>query len=88
MFHLYDYGLFGFLSPGLLLAIGSLAVIQLVLFITALVSLLRKKVPAGEKVLWLVIILLVNIIGPIIYFAIGSSMLDEKAASSENEERR
>ena len=86
--YLDDFGLFGLLSPGLLLAIGSLAVIQLVLFVTALVSLLRKKVPAGEKVLWLVIILLVNIIGPIIYFAVGSSMLDEKAASMEKEEKR
>ena len=86
--YFYDFGLFDFLSPGLLLAIGSLAVIQLVLFIVALISLLRKKVPAGEKALWLVVILLVNIIGPIIYFAVGSSMLDEKAANLENEQRR
>ena len=86
--YLFDFGLIGFLSPGLLLAIGSLLLIQLLLFITALVSLLRKRVPAGDKLLWLLLILFVNIIGPIIYFAIGSSMLDEKAARSENEERR
>ena len=80
--------LFNLLSPGLLLALGSIAAIQLVLLIVALVSLLRKRVPANDKILWLLLIILVNIIGPIIYFAIGSSKLDDKAASLENEERR
>ena len=86
--YLDDFGLIGLLSPGLLLAIGSLVIIQLVLFITALVSLLRKKVPAGDKIPWLLLILFLNIIGPIVYFAVGSSMLDNKAAGQENEEQR
>ena len=86
--YLDDFGLIGFLTPGLLLAIGSLVIIQLVLFVTALVSLLRKKVPAGDKIPWLLLILFLNIIGPIIYFAVGSSKLDDKASSLENEERR
>ena len=80
--------LFDIFSPELLIAIGSIAVIQLVLLITAIISLMRKRVPQGDKVLWMLLILLVNIIGPIIYFAIGSSKLDDKAASLENEERR
>ena len=74
---MYDTGAI-LLSHGVLLAIGSLAVIQLVLMITAIVSLVRKKAPAGVMILWLLLIVLVNIIGPIIYFAIGSSKLDEK----------
>ena len=77
-----------FLSPGLFIALGSLAIIQLVLIIAAIISLVRKKVPSSDKILWLLLILLINIIGPIIYFAIGSSKLDDKAASMENEERR
>ena len=83
-----EESLFGFLTPGLLLAIGSLAIIQLVLLIAAVVSLMQKRVPQGDKILWLLLILLVNIVGPIIYFAIGSSKLDDKAAILENEERR
>ena len=82
------YQVFDFLTPGFLVAIGSLAIIQLILLIAAIASLLRKNVPQKDKILWLLLILLVNIIGPIIYFAIGSSKLDDKAAELENEERR
>ena len=85
---MYQGVIFDFFTPGLLVAIGSLAVIQLVLLIAALVSLIRKKVPQNDKILWFLLILFVNLIGPIIYFAIGSSKLDEKEASLENEELR
>ncbi|MCL2855094.1 MAG: PLDc N-terminal domain-containing protein [Defluviitaleaceae bacterium] len=63
----------------LLLAMIPLAIIQLALFVSALVSCLRKPVAGNEKILWLLLIILVSIIGPIIYFAIGSKQLDEKA---------
>lgn len=70
----------------IVLAAIPLGILQLVLMITALVSLLRKPSTLGnDRILWLVIILLVNIIGPILYFAIGSSKLDEKAAMLEDE---
>ena len=63
-----------------------LGILQLILMITALVSLLRKPSSLGsDRILWLVIILLVNIIGPILYFAIGSGKLDERAAQLEDE---
>jgi len=63
-----------------------LGILQLILMITAIVSLFRKPyTPGNDRLLWLLLILLINIIGPIIYFAIGSNKLDEKAAQYENE---
>ena len=48
------------------------AVIQLGLMIAALVHILRHKTyKAGNRVLWIVIVIVVNIIGPILYFTIG-----------------
>ena len=71
-----------------LIIVLPLVVLQLVLLVSALVSLLRKPYTSGnDKVLWLAVIILINIIGPIIYFAIGSAKLDEKAAQEENKER-
>ena len=59
------------------------AVIQFILLISAVVSIAKKRVPTNDKVLWLCIAILVNIIGPIVYFAIGSNALDQKAAALE-----
>ena len=56
-----------------------LALLQFVLFLAALVSVLRKPVTGTEKLPW-ILLLFVNIIGPILYFVIGSGKLDEKAA--------
>ena len=51
--------------------------VQLVLFIVALVSFIRKPLPFKAKWPWLPL-LFVNIIGPIIYLAFGSRSLDKK----------
>lgn len=49
-----------------------IALIQLGLLIAALVHILRHKTyKAGNRVLWIVIVLVLNIIGPILYFVIG-----------------
>ena len=45
-----------------------LLVIQLLLVIAALVDLARRQRTRGPKWLWVIIILFVNLIGPIIYF--------------------
>jgi len=51
-----------------------LAVIQLGLMIAALVHILRHDTyKTGNRALWVVICLLVNIIGPILYFTLGRS---------------
>jgi hypothetical protein len=48
-----------------------LVVIQLGLLIAALVDLLRREQTRGPKWVWALVILFVNMIGPIIYFLAG-----------------
>ncbi len=51
-----------------------LFLIQLALMVTALVHILRHDTyKVGSKAIWIVIVLFVNIIGPILYFTIGRS---------------
>ncbi len=45
--------------------------IQLLLVVVALFDLFKRERTRGPKWLWVLIILFVNLIGPIIYFAIG-----------------
>lgn len=84
-FQLSDFGLISGIGMGLVLAIVTLSVIQIVLLVVAIISIMKKNVPSGDKILWLLIVLLINIIGPIIYFAVGNSKLEEKEALLENE---
>jgi hypothetical protein len=46
-------------------------VIELALMIAALVDLVRRAKTRGPKWMWALIIVLVNFIGPIIYFVAG-----------------
>jgi hypothetical protein len=48
-----------------------LFVIQLGLIVFALVDLNRRPVTRGPKWVWVLVIIFVNIIGPIVYFVIG-----------------
>jgi uncharacterized membrane protein (UPF0182 family) len=57
-----------------------LAVAQITLMVTALVSISRKNLPAKEKTGWILLVVLVSMIGPIFYFVVGSKELDEEAA--------
>lgn len=46
--------------------------VELVLMITALVHVLRhKNYRFGNRILWIVVVVAIQIIGPIIYFTIG-----------------
>ena len=45
--------------------------IQLALMIFALVDLVKNPNPNGPKWMWALIIVLINIIGPIVYFVLG-----------------
>ena len=56
------------------------AILLIAVPLAALVSMLRKGAPSSDKTLWLLLVVLVNMLGPILYFAIGSGKLDEKAA--------
>ena len=48
-----------------------IVVIELGLMIAALVDLIRRAHTRGPKWIWALVILLVNFIGPIIYFVAG-----------------
>ena len=45
--------------------------IQLALMITALVDLIRREKTRGPKWVWVLVIVLINFIGPIVYFVAG-----------------
>lgn len=47
-------------------------IVELVLMVVALIHLLKnKKFRFGNQVLWIVIVVFLQIIGPILYFTIG-----------------
>ena len=49
-------------------------ILQLVLMVTALVHVLRHDhYKQGNRVLWVIVVVVVNIIGPILYFMLGRS---------------
>ena len=63
--------LFELLKP-LLLVLIPLVIMQLVLMITALVSMLKRDTyKMGNRVIWILVVVLVNTIGPILYFVLG-----------------
>ncbi|WP_181350662.1 PLDc N-terminal domain-containing protein [Thalassobacillus sp. CUG 92003] len=51
--------------------IAPLIVIELILKIVALISLSRTNTTYGPKWLWILIILIINTIGPVAYFIVG-----------------
>jgi hypothetical protein len=60
------------MSTKLILLLLPLVLIELGLLAFALVDLIkRKKVKGGNKWVWGIIIVLLNFIGPIIYFVLG-----------------
>lgn len=47
-------------------------IVELVLMVVALIHLLKhKKFRFGNQILWILIVVLLQIIGPILYFTIG-----------------
>jgi len=48
-----------------------LAVLQTALMVWALVDVAKRKYVKGNKVVWIIIIVAFNIIGPIVYFLLG-----------------
>lgn len=55
----------------LMMIILPIFVLQLILLVTALVSLVKQEETQGPKWMWAIIIVFFNIIGPIVYFIIG-----------------
>lgn len=46
-------------------------IIQIILLIAALVDIARREKTRGPKWVWVLVVLFVNLIGPIIYFVVG-----------------
>lgn len=60
------------LSRGGLIAVIALALIGLALVVAAIVDIVRRPaVLGGQKWVWIAVVLLFDLIGPIVYFAIG-----------------
>ncbi|WHY75676.1 PLD nuclease N-terminal domain-containing protein [Neobacillus sp. WH10] len=51
--------------------IAPILIIQLILLIVSIIDLVKIEKTNGPKWLWALIILFINIIGPILYFVIG-----------------
>ena len=51
--------------------VAPLIVLQVILMIAALVSCIKQEETNGPKWLWVLIILFVNLLGPILYFVMG-----------------
>ena len=57
-----------------------IAIIQLILELAALIHAVKHpKYKVGNKIIWILVILLVNLIGPILYFIIGRGEYEEEA---------
>lgn len=55
-----------------LLLLAPLVIFELVLMVAALVDLIkREKVTGGNKLVWVLLIIFINIIGPLVYFIWG-----------------
>lgn len=63
----------------IIVSLAPLIALQLILMIGALIDLSRRQtVTGGNKVPWLILIVLVNTIGPIIYFVLGRKDANER----------
>ncbi|WNF21352.1 PLD nuclease N-terminal domain-containing protein [Mesobacillus jeotgali] len=51
--------------------LAPILIIQVILLIVAVVDLIKIEKTNGPKWVWAIVILLVNIVGPILYFVIG-----------------
>jgi hypothetical protein len=51
--------------------IAPVILIQLILMVVAVIDVIRIKATNGPKWLWVLIILFINIIGPVVYFIFG-----------------
>lgn len=59
------------ISPKLILLLLPVAVIQLGLMIVALADLIRRERTRGPKWVWVLVIVLINLFGPIAYLLFG-----------------
>jgi hypothetical protein len=61
-------------DPKLWQIIGPVVVVQLILMVAALTALIKAEHTRGPKWVWAIVIVVVNIIGPIAFFLFGRRM--------------
>lgn len=60
------------LDKQMLIMLIPIIILQLTLMIVALIHIFRHdNYKVGNRVLWVIVVVLFNVIGPILYFAIG-----------------
>ncbi len=62
------------ISPAVLVMVGVLIVVQLVLEVWAIVDIIRRpatSIAGGSKLVWILVVILVNFLGALAYFAFG-----------------
>jgi len=65
--------------------IAPLAIVQLGLMVVALVHAIRhQRYKAGNMAVWIIIIVLISIIGPVLYFILGRGEEDGEDDSHEH----
>jgi len=60
------------------------AILEIGLLVWALLDLIRRKHVKGNKIVWIMVIVLINVIGPIVYFLFGRG---EDSSDDENESK-
>lgn len=55
----------------LLLILLPLLILQFILLVVALLDLIKRPETNGPKWVWLLVIVLINLIGPVLYFVFG-----------------
>jgi hypothetical protein len=85
---------FSSVPTGVLVVLGLVLVLEIALDVIALVDLYRRpaeRVALGNKWIWVAIIVLVNLVGPILYFAVGRKSpppVDERAPAPTRAQTR
>jgi hypothetical protein len=93
MTHLGSLASLSSLPIGVLIVLGVVSVVEVVLIVIALVDLYRRpvaQVAFGIKWVWVLIIVLINLLGAILYLIIGRQPAPptEQPASTATPERR
>ena len=61
------------ISARLILLLAPIVLLQIALLVWALLDLMKpeRRVKGGNKVVWLLVVLLINVIGPLVYLFLG-----------------
>lgn len=75
------------ISSEMWIFITPIIILQFIMMVSALISIIKKEVLFKEKIIWILITIVIAIVGPIVYFAIGSRMIDEKISRERDDIR-